>query len=998
VSVDVTLRHHVPGRTRLAIFPWPQKAALEATLARLAARGFDVVSSNPHSRSVLLRHPRTGDGEAVAAAFRSALAGAPEPPATQPARSTVAVRTEAPSDFELASVLTSAEIMRRFESTPIGLSRLEAGIRITRHGPNVAPAPSPRSRREMLLAQIATFPVALLFGSAVLSVATGGFFDAAVTVGVVIVNAVIGFASENATERLVRQLSRPVEHVATVLRDGIPISVPAREIVPGDVILLTPGSFVPADGRLLDAIDLTIDESLLTGESLPAVKIADALAATPSSVAQRANLVHAGTIVTGGNGRALICFTGARTENARTRALIGEARPPRPAMETKLAALASRAAIACIGASGIVLGIGLLRGEPALAVIKSAIALAVAAIPEGLPAVATTTLSMGAKAMERDGIFVRTLPSVETIGGIDTICLDKTGTLTQNRMEVVAALIGSTLAERGRGDAWPMPASPELEQLLAAVTLCNEADIAADTGSSTEQALLFFARDHGLDVARIRDDHPSLRVWSRNHRRRFMASAHADGNGMILAVKGAPDEVLALATHEGAGKGTLCLTKKRRDEILEANRALASSGLRVLGVALRRRSDSTIEADDGHAMLEGLVWIGLVALADPVRPEAREAIDIFHRAGIRTIMLTGDQPETALAVAHSLALSRSGIIPVVESKAIAGLDDAALGHLALTTSVFARVSPAEKLRIVRALQGAGRRVAMIGDGINDGPALRLASVGVAMGRAGTDVAREVADIVIADDDLRRLARAVARGRSTHDNVRAALRYFLSTNLSEVLVMLGETLHGRGEAETPMELFWLNLVTDVLPALGLALAEPSGDVMARGPRAATAPLLDKHDAKSLLLDSAGMGGAALTAHFIALARKGIGPQMRTSTFTTLALSQVAQAWVLRDRSPSSPDALIVSRRRLEAALLASLGLVALPLALSPLQRLLGIGPLRADTLASAIGLAGVSFATAETRRIIARVGTARATPPVAAAPARSSPVLRPARTA
>jgi Ca2+-transporting ATPase len=275
----------------------------------------------------------------------------------------------------------------------------------------------------------------------------------------------------------------------------------------------------------------------------------------------------------------------------------------------------------------------------------------------------------------------------------------------------------------------------------------------------------------------------------------------------------------------------------------------------------------------------------------------------------------------------------------------------------------------------------------------------MASVGVAMGQAGTDVAREVADIVIADDDLRHLARAIARGRATEDNVRAALRYFLSTNLSEVLVMLGETIHGRGETETPMELFWLNLVTDVLPALGLALAEPGGDVMARGPRASDAPLLDGAETSSLLFDSLGIGGAALAAHFLSLAREGIGPQTRTATFTTLALAQVAHAWTLRDRSPAAPDALIVSRRRLEVALAAATGLLALPLTLAPLQRLLGIGPLRGGTLAGALGFAATSFGIAEARRIIASAATASAGmgPGASAAPARMPRALPPART-
>ncbi|WCP12076.1 Calcium-transporting ATPase 1 [Sphingobium sp. AntQ-1] len=852
------------------------------------------------------------------------------------------------------------DILELLRSGADGLSANEARRRLAVYGPNRTPPPLGRSQRDMVAAQFTGLPVALLFGSAVLSFATGGLLDAALTIGVVLANAAIGFSSENATERLIRRLSRPTEHMAEVQRDGNRLEVLAATIVPGDILVLAPGQFVPADARILECRDLTVDESTLTGESLPVRKHAKVLDQAPVAVADRHNIVHDGTIVSGGDGRAVVFRTGSGTEAARTRALIDLARPPRPVIEEELSSLSGRLALLCVGASSVVFLVGLLRGEPLLAMARSAVALAVAAIPEGLPAIATTTLALGARAMEREQAFVRALPAVEALGTIDTICLDKTGTLTENRMAVVGVAIGEEV-RRTSADGHSDGLAPDLLRAIAeALALCNEANLAMQTGSSTELALLRFCSDTGIDPDAVQQQSPIVRLQSRDQAHRWMATAHRLNGADYVAVKGAPDELLALAAHELTEDGLRPLDEERRRRILATNETLAREGLRVLGVARK-------EGDLRDGLPDGLVWLGLVALADPVRAEAQEAVEIFHRAGIRTIIITGDQPATALSVAEAVAVSRTGIIPVVDGANLADLDDQALGALALRTSVFARVSPGDKLRIVRALQGAGRRVAMIGDGVNDGPALRAAAVGVAMGRQGTDVAREVADIVIADDDLRALARAIARGRATDDSIGAATRYFLSTNLSEVLLMLGETLHGRGGLETPMELFWLNLVTDIMPGLGLAMAEPRGDVMTRPPRAADAPLFGHNELRDLGFDGAHLAASALAAHLILLARKGAGPQARAATFITLSLAQFAHAWGLRDRTPGSVAGRVVSETRLGGALAAACGLLAAPFLIRPLRTLLGLGVPGPGDLALSAGLAATSFGVGELRR-------------------------------
>lgn len=572
--------------------------------------------------------------------------------------------------------------------------------------------------------------------------------------------------------------------------------------------------------------------------------------------------------------------------------------------------------------------------------------------------------------MEREQAYVRALPAIEALAGIDIICLDKTGTLTENHMAVVAVATGDELFERPLAGGWAHCADAGVRCLAEAVTLCNEASLAGGTGSATERALLHLAEQLSLDPDAIQRDLPVRTVHNRNELRRWMATRH-DGRAVI---KGAPDEVLAFAATELAGEGVRPIGDARRSEILAVNEGLARRGLRVLGVA-QSHDEWDVDAP------AGFTWLGLVALADPVRPEAREAIDAFHGAGIRTIMITGDQAPTALAVAEELALSRSGVIPVIEGARLDGLDDAGVGDLATKTSVFARAGPADKLRIVKGLQSAGKRVAMIGDGVNDGPALRAASVGVAMGRKGTDVAREIADIVIADDDLRALAHAIARGRGTGDSMRNATRYFITTNLSEMVLMLGESLHGRGELETPMELFWLNLGTDILPGIGLSLAEPGSDVMKHPPRPVGAPLFDRQEIAGIIADGGAISGATLAAHFLALARHGPGPRARAATFLTVALAQFAYAWTLRDRSRQDPAASRASNRRLGSAIAGSTAVMAAPLILPPLRSLLGVAAPGAGTVLSSLLLAGMSFGFSEGRRIISRTSAAASPSPV-----------------
>lgn len=937
--MTVAVHHHLPGRTRLRLASWPHAADLARIQTAARRAGFEFAAASADTSRILVRHAPEIAPERVRGLFADWLAGAE--PCNLPA---------AADDLGADESDDAEAVLARLGSSSEGLAPDEAERRLAAGAPNAMPAPQPRCAAEMLRAQVMTFPVGLLAGSAVLSLVTGGLVDAVVTLAVVAVNAGIGFRSEDASERLIRKLSRPIDHDAIVVRGGTPARLPARVVVPGDLIVLQPGEVVAADARVIAAHGLSVDESALTGESLPVEKFA-APQPSAASVADRRNLVHGGTVVTGGDGRAVVLRTGTATEMARTRLMVGAARPPRPPIEVRLEALGRRLVFACLGASGLVFAIGLLRRQPLLVMAKEAIALAVSAIPEALPAVATTALARAAAGLEARGVYVRALPAVEALGTIDTICLDKTGTLTINHMAVVAAHAGGALAERGEDGAWER--SEALAALAEAVVHCNEARLAGGTGSATERALLHFAQSQGLDPDALQAALPPRAVRNRDAAHLWMASAHDGADGGFVAVKGAPAEVLAMASQAWVGGAAVPLDAAARAAILAANDALAARGLRVLGAA---RGTGAL----GDGELSGLLWLGLVGLADPVRPEARDAIAVMHRAGVRTIMLTGDQPLTARAVGESLALSRSGVIDALEGHRLAAMNLAELGAVATRTSVFARVSPGDKLRIVEALQAAGRRVAMIGDGVNDGPALRAAAVGIAMGKQGTDVAREIADIVISDDDLGALAHAIAHGRATDDKVRRVIRYFLSSNLSDVLVLLTEAIIG-SELESPMELFWLNLATDVLPAIGLTIAPTRGDLLARPPRAADAPLFARGELPGIAVEGAGIAAAALAAHVIARAANGPGPATRGATFLALGLGQVAQGWVMRDRGAPDPA------RTLEKSLLASTGLLLLPYLLSPLGRLLGVSAAAPASLALAVGLSVSWFGIAEARR-------------------------------
>ncbi|MGB5177199.1 MAG: HAD-IC family P-type ATPase, partial [Gammaproteobacteria bacterium] len=709
-------------------------------------------------------------------------------------------------------------------STKQGLNSDEVENRLQQYGYNTLQASRGRSDLAIFLGQFVSPPVYLLGASAAIAVITGGMLDAAVIVGVVLINSAIGFITERQAEKTIAALTKSGVRSVHALRDGQEIEVLVENIVPGDILLLSPGTYVAADARILNSHRLSVDESALTGESLPVTKDHEYIAREDTALGDRINMAYMGTHVSGGNGRAVVVATAAATELGQIQTMVGEAEAPETPMQKQLDRMGTTLALVSGGVCAGVFGVGVLRGYAMLEMLKSSVSLAVAAVPEGLPAVATTTLAMGISDMRKHNVAVRHLDAVETLGSVQVFCMDKTGTLTLNRMTVVAVYSGEqayALVDHKfmTGDSAQQPHErEELVRLLQVVSLCSDVEVSGTAsdwtleGSATEKALVELALQAGVDVKALRKQCPKLRTRDRAEGRPYMTTLHPYENGKhLLAVKGSPDEVLEMCTFQVKQGKRVRLTKKSRQTIIIENERLAGDALRVLGVAYRELDEDKMPAKTGQ-----LVWLGLAGMADPMRTGMDKLIAQFHRAGIETVMITGDQSATAQSIGQQLGLSQGKPLQVLEASKLEDMDPDLLAGLVSNVHVFARVSPAHKLKIVQAFQQAGKVVAMTGDGINDGPALKAADIGVAMGAGGTEVAREVSDVVLEDDNLHTMSVAVNQGRTIYNNIRKMIHFMISTNLTEIEVMLAGLVFGIGQPMNPMQLLWINLVTDIFP--------------------------------------------------------------------------------------------------------------------------------------------------------------------------------------
>jgi Ca2+-transporting ATPase len=611
-----------------------------------------------------------------------------------------------------------------------------------------------------------------------------------------------------------------------------------------------------------------------------------------------------------------------------------------------------------MGICGVVFGLGVWRGYGLLVMLQSSISLAVAAVPEGLPTVATTTLALGIRDMRKNNVLVRSLNAVEALGSVQTICLDKTGTLTENKMSVVEISINHQnlkVSENGfiNGETNINPYSyNELIKLIHIAVLCNESVVSYQndefivTGSATENALIYMAINAGVNVINLREKYPLLHSNLRSENRNLMSTIHQTDSGQqMVAVKGNPTEVMQLC-HSWMKNGRVVpFTEEDRRTIEIENDRLAGKALRVLGIAY----NPGIEPDRNYE--SDLIWLGLVGMADPIRTGAKDLITDFHTAGIDTVMITGDQSPTAYAIAKELELNRHPQIEILDSSNINDLTPAALVALSDKVDVFARISPSNKLQIVQALQASGRVVAMTGDGINDAPALKAAQVGVAMGKGGTDVAREVADIILEDDRIETMIIAVSRGRTIYNNIRKSVHFLLSTNLSEIIVMTIATALALGEPLNALQLLWLNLITDIFPSLSLAMEAPEPDILTQPPRDPEEPIIKKSDFGRILFESSLLSTSTLAAYGYGLSKYGMGANASTVAFLTLTSAQLLHTISRRSEKHSIfSQEKLPTNPYLNAAIIGSFGLQILAITFPPLRKLLKLTPLNIVDLA------------------------------------------------
>ncbi|MGZ5585619.1 MAG: HAD-IC family P-type ATPase [Methylobacter sp.] len=870
--------------------------------------------------------------------------------------------------LQLWHTLSGIRVVNFLQGSDQGLTQEVAAQRLAQYGANVLSEQVGRSSLQMFLKQFMSAPVAMLGVSAVVSLATGGVADTVVIVSVVLVNSVIGYMTEKTAEKTINALGQLTPETAIVLREGKKQEISMPEVALGDLLVLAPGSYIPSDARLLASHRLTVDESPLTGESLPISKNHEYLGSEDTALGDRQNMVYMGTMVTGGDGRAVVVATGRHTEIGKIQELVGGAKAPETPMQKQIDDMGMQLVLLSSGICVLVFAIGLLRGRPLPQMLMSAISLAVAAVPEGLPTVATTTLALGIKEMKRQKVLIRQLPAVENLGSVQVICLDKTGTLTLNQMSVVTLQTLHTSIKvkqqsfyHGKAKVDPYQTDQTLRHLMEVLVLCNEsmpdkAGAGGLQGSPTENALLQVAVDSGEDIRTLRAHRPMVKVDYRAEDRPYMVSVHALADGQFFtAVKGSPAEVLELCQQCSIDGQVEDLSEDQRKTVLTWNERLGADALRVLGVAYCIAEDV-----NGYKQQE-LIWLGLVGMEDVIRPGMEELMAQFHDAGIETVMITGDQSSTAYSVGKRLGLNgaQGKSLEIIDSGHLEKLDPSVLAGLVDRTAIFSRVSPAHKLRIVEALQRSGKVVAMTGDGINDGPALKAANIGVTLGEKGTDTARSVADVILADDDLKTMVTAIREGRTIYDNIRKSLHFLLSTNLSEIEVMLVSAAVGGAEILNPMQLLWINLITDIFPALALALDPPEVDVLKRPPRDPDAPIVSRSDYSKLIMESGIITAGALGVYGYSRLRYGPGQHAGTHAFMSLTLAQLLHAYRCRSEHTSIFDSKNrPSNRYLDTAVGVSALMQVLAATLPFLRRLLRLSPVSATDMIAILAGAGL----------------------------------------
>lgn len=854
--------------------------------------------------------------------------------------------------------METKEAARRLETDEKqGLTSQMAAERLAQKGRNeLAETDGKKSLFWRFLAQFDDFMILLLLGAAVVSVVISRLsgendvLDAVMILGIVVLNAVLGLFQESKAEKALEALKKMAAPHARVIRDGIVREIPAAEVVPGDLLLLETGDAVCADGRVVESRSLKTEESALTGEALPVEKTSVGGLPEETATGDRKNMVLAGGYVVYGKGKVLVTATGMDTEMGRIAAMLSHTSDSMTPLQKKLEQTGKQLGIGALAICALIFCMGILQEKPPFSMFMTAVSLAVAAIPEGLPAIVTIVLAMGTSRMSEKHTIVRRLSAVETLGGAQVICSDKTGTLTQNRMQV------TTWTDYSHRE----PKNEDLRETVANLfALCNDCNVSDGNlqGEPTEKALGEYAQSMGIDFAALRRDMPRVGEIPFSSARKRMTTLHKTEDGWISVTKGAPDILLEKCAFCMEGSGQVPFDDRRKSMARMVNGEMAAQALRVVAVAFRQWSEKPPLTEE--ALERNLVFAGMAGMVDPPRPEVKEAVHLCRQAGIRPVMITGDHVLTAEAIGRELGIYQKGDCAVTGAE-LDKMSDKELETAAETCTVFARVAPEHKVRIVQAFQKRGNVVAMTGDGVNDAPALKTADIGCAMGKSGTEVAKGASDLILTDDNFATIVEAVREGRGIYDNIRKAVHFLLSSNIGEILTIFVAMLLGWVAPLLPIQLLWVNLVTDSLPAIALGMEPAEENIMERPPRKNTGSLFGDGLGGRILLEGVMIGVLALLAfgigHVYFDQENGYAVG-RTMAFAVLSLSQLVHAFNMRGEG-SLGKLPFCSNKWLLMAFVVGVALQCVVIMMPPLAGIFQVVPLNGEQwlLTAALALA------------------------------------------
>lgn len=866
-----------------------------------------------------------------------------------------------------------------------GLSSNEAQARLNQYGENRLVGEKERTKLQMFFDQFKDFLVIILIVASIISIVVGimegeGIIDGIIIMAIVILNAILGVVQENRANNALKALKEMSSPQAKVIRNGSIEKIASTDLVPGDVVILEAGDYIPADLRLIQSANLKIDESSLTGESVASEKFADEIVDQNSGIGDQINCAFMGSIITYGRGKGIVTNTGMKTQMGNIATMLNTGSETGTPLQKKLDSFGKMLGIACIIICIIIFGLGVIRGQDLLEVFMTAVSLAVAAIPEGLTVVVTVVLALGMQKMVKVNAIVKRLSAVETLGSTTIICSDKTGTLTQNKMTVVKIFDGNEIWEVTGTGYIPEgkfinevtkqeSINSNLQLLLTGAVLCCDAEIQDNgnkiIGDPTEVALIVVGAKAGFTSEKMNSTFPRIDEIPFDSDRKLMSTVHKENDKIIMYTKGAPDIVLSRSKYIFEAGKVVPITDQHKSKIMENNNKMAQSALRVLAVSYKELTnynhDNLLDEE------QDLVFIGLTGMIDPPREEAKKSVEVCKRAGIRAIMITGDHKTTASAIGKQLGIIESEN-QSMEGKEINNLSDEQLKETVKKVSVFARVSPEHKVRLVDAVKANGNIAAMTGDGVNDAPALKKADIGIAMGITGTDVAKEAADMILTDDNFSTIVRSVEEGRTIYSNIRKFVGYLLSCNIGEILIVFTAMLLNWGTPLLPIQLLMINLVTDAFPAFALGMEQKEKGVMDRKPRDPKEPIVDKKMGIAITIQSIALAAATLFSFQFGLHEYGDIAVARTFCFVTLVTGELLRAYSARSEDTFIFKMKLFSNSFLNKSVLVSLIILLLIVYVPFLQVVFGTIPLSILELDVALLLALVPVVGGEIAKI------------------------------